>query len=67
MKLSILEPIPVILFDTEGDGRFWEGMQSQIAEMSARGGLPPGIADNIVATDDPEKVIRILPGAPSLF
>jgi predicted Rossmann-fold nucleotide-binding protein len=59
MKLSILEPIPVILFDTEGDGRFWEGMQSQIAEMVRKGRAPAWIADNIVATDDPEEVIRI--------
>jgi predicted Rossmann-fold nucleotide-binding protein len=58
MKLSILEPIPVILFDTEGDGRFWDGMQSQIAEMVRKGRAPSWIADNIVATDDPETVIR---------
>jgi ABC-type amino acid transport substrate-binding protein len=33
-------------------------MQSQIAEMVRKGRAPAWIADNIVATDDPETVIR---------
>ena len=30
MKLSIMKPVPVILFDTEGGGAFWSGMETQI-------------------------------------
>jgi predicted Rossmann-fold nucleotide-binding protein len=57
MKLNILEPVPVILFDTEGKGDFWEGIESQIGEMIGRGRAPAWIKDNIVITDDPQIVI----------
>ena len=57
MKLSILDPVPLILFDTEGGGEFWAGIKFQIHEMIRRGRAPAWIADNIVVTDDPEVVI----------
>jgi predicted Rossmann-fold nucleotide-binding protein len=57
MKLSIMEPVPVILFDTEGGGSFWSGMDTQIREMIRRGRAPEWVADNIVITDNPVDVI----------
>jgi len=56
MKLSILDPVPVILFNTEGSGDFWNGIDSQIHEMIRRGKAPGWIKDNIVITDDPKVV-----------
>jgi predicted Rossmann-fold nucleotide-binding protein len=58
MKLAIMEPVPVILFDTERSGKFWEGIHSQIVEMIRQGRAPAWVADNIVITDDPVTVIR---------
>jgi predicted Rossmann-fold nucleotide-binding protein len=57
MKLSILEQVPVILFDTEGRQGFWNGIDNQIKEMITRGRAPDWIQDNIVITDDPKDVI----------
>ena len=57
MKLSILEQVPVILFDTEGRQGFWNGIDRQIEEMITRGRAPDWIRDNIVITDDPKEVI----------
>ncbi|MGD9226695.1 MAG: LOG family protein, partial [Desulfobacterales bacterium] len=57
MKLSILEQVPVILFDTEGRQGFWNGIDSQIKEMITRGRAPDWIQDNIVITDNPTEVI----------
>jgi predicted Rossmann-fold nucleotide-binding protein len=59
MKLALLEPVPVILFDTEGGGEFWKGVGAQIGEMVRKGRAPAWVADNIVATGDPEAVIRV--------
>ncbi len=59
MKLAILEPVPVILFDTEGDGSYWSGVRQQIHEMIRQHRAPAWIADNIVVTDDPQTVIRV--------
>jgi predicted Rossmann-fold nucleotide-binding protein len=59
MKLSILDPVPVILFDTEGGGRFWSGIDDQINEMVNRGRAPGWIKDNIVITDDPKTVTDV--------
>ena len=59
MKLSILDPVPVILFDTEGSGDFWSGIDGQINEMIKRGRAPSWIKDNIVITDDPQMVIDV--------
>jgi predicted Rossmann-fold nucleotide-binding protein len=57
MKLSILEQVPVILFDTEGRQGFWDGIDHQIEEMITRGRAPDWIRDNIVITDDSKEVI----------
>ncbi len=59
MKLSILDPVPVILFDTEGGGDFWNGIDDQISEMVSRGRAPAWIKDNIVITDDPKTVTDV--------
>jgi predicted Rossmann-fold nucleotide-binding protein len=67
MKLSIMEQIPVILFDTEGHRGFWEGIDSQIAEMVARGRAPDWIRDNIVITDDPQDVVEAYRSRLQLF
>jgi len=59
MKLSILDPVPVILFDTEGGGDFWNGIDDQIKEMVSRGRAPEWIKDNIVITDNPKTVTDV--------
>jgi len=59
MKLSILDPVPVILFDTEGGGNYWSGIEDQINEMVKRGRAPDWIKDNIVITDDPKTVTDV--------
>jgi predicted Rossmann-fold nucleotide-binding protein len=59
MKLSILDPVPVILFDTEGGGDFWNGIDAQINEMVRQGRAPEWIKDNIVITDDPKTVTDV--------
>jgi predicted Rossmann-fold nucleotide-binding protein len=58
MKLSIIEPVPVILFDTEDSGAFWRGVQQQVVEMVRQGRAPAWAADSIVITGDPQTVIR---------
>ncbi len=67
MKLSILEPVPVILFDTEGDGTFWKNITRQIHEMIRYHRAPPWIINNIVATNSPEKVIEAYRNRLQLF
>jgi predicted Rossmann-fold nucleotide-binding protein len=67
MKLSILEQVPIILFDTEGHRGFWEGIDNQISEMIARGRAPDWIQDNIVITDDPKDVIEAYRSRLQLF
>ena len=57
MKLSILEQVPVILFDTESRKGYWNGISEQIHKMIDHGRAPAWIQDNIVVTDDPEEVI----------
>ena len=58
MKLSILEQVPVILFDTQGRKGFWDGIGNQIDEMISRGRAPAWIKENILITDDPKEVIE---------
>jgi predicted Rossmann-fold nucleotide-binding protein len=58
MKLSIMEPVPVILFDTEGDGSFWENVTLQINEMVRNNRAPSWIMKNILVTNNPEEVIE---------
>jgi predicted Rossmann-fold nucleotide-binding protein len=67
MKLNILEPVPVVLFDTEGKGGFWSGIEHQIGEMIGRGRAPAWIKKNIVITDDPEVVIDVYRSRLQLF
>jgi predicted Rossmann-fold nucleotide-binding protein len=59
MKLAILDPVPVILFDTEGNGDYWSGIDDQIEEMIKQGRAPAWIRDNIVITDDPQTVTDV--------
>jgi predicted Rossmann-fold nucleotide-binding protein len=59
MKLSIMERVPLILFDTEGSGAFWKGIQDQIQDMIHAGRAPAWIAENIVITDDPSVVTEV--------
>jgi len=59
MKLAILDPVPVILFDTEGNGDYWNGIDQQITEMIRQGRAPAWIRDNIVITDDPKTVTDV--------
>ena len=56
MKLSIMERVPLILFDTEGDRGFWAGMRRQIGTMVRHHRAPAWIEEHIVITDDPEEV-----------
>jgi predicted Rossmann-fold nucleotide-binding protein len=56
MKLSIMERVPIILFDTEGEQGFWEGMRRQIATMVSYRRAPAWIEEYIVITDDPAVV-----------
>jgi predicted Rossmann-fold nucleotide-binding protein len=58
MKLSIMEPVPVILFDTEGDGAFWKNAAEQIVEMVKNDRAPEWIIKNLVVTNDPLEVIE---------
>jgi predicted Rossmann-fold nucleotide-binding protein len=56
MKLSIMERVPIILFDTEGDRGFWAGMRRQIGTMVRYHRAPAWIMEHIVITDDPDVV-----------
>jgi predicted Rossmann-fold nucleotide-binding protein len=57
MKLSIMERVPVILFDTEDRQGFWHGMRQQISTMVQQGRAPSWIESHVVITDDPDEVI----------
>ncbi|MEJ2157142.1 MAG: LOG family protein [Desulfobacteraceae bacterium] len=57
MKLSIMERVPVILFDTDGNRDFWTGMHRQISTMVRQNRAPQWIEEHIVITDDPDEVI----------
>jgi predicted Rossmann-fold nucleotide-binding protein len=56
MKLSIMERVPVILFDTDGNRNFWDGMRRQIATMVHHNRAPDWIMDHVIITDDPAQV-----------
>jgi predicted Rossmann-fold nucleotide-binding protein len=56
MKLSIMERVPIILFDTESEKGYWDGMRRQIATMVRHQRAPSWIEDYIVITDDPAVV-----------
>jgi predicted Rossmann-fold nucleotide-binding protein len=57
MKLSIMEQVPLILFDTEGDANFWAEMKAQLATMVQFGRAPDWVLDNVVLTADPEEIV----------
>jgi predicted Rossmann-fold nucleotide-binding protein len=57
MKLSIADPVPIIMFDTEGDGRFWVNLVKQVHIMVQEGRAPGWIKDRLVMTNDPAEVI----------
>jgi predicted Rossmann-fold nucleotide-binding protein len=57
MKLSIMESVPVILFDTEGDGEYWRHLEAQIAAMVRAGRAPGWMLENLVITGEPQAVI----------
>lgn len=59
MKLSIMEPVPIILFDTEGGLDFWKGAELQIKTMVKEGRAPAWIEENIVITDNPQTVVDV--------
>ncbi len=58
MKLAVLDPVPIILFDTEGDGNYWSNVLKQIYEMVQIGRAPKWIKDKLVMTNDPKVVIE---------
>jgi predicted Rossmann-fold nucleotide-binding protein len=59
MKLAITERVPIIMFDTEGNQGFWDGIRAQIATMVRQTRAPAWIEDHLVITDDPDRVIDV--------
>lgn len=59
MKLSIMERVPIILFDTEANQGFWDGMRHQMATMVNQKRAPEWILDHVVITDNPQHVIDV--------
>jgi len=59
MKLSIMERVPIVLFVTENQKGFWDGIHRQITTMVAQGRAPEWIEDHMVITDDPNVVIDV--------
>lgn len=57
MKLSIMDRVPIILFDTEANKGFWDGMHRQIETMVHLNRAPEWILDHILITDDPKQVV----------
>ncbi|MDY6904963.1 MAG: LOG family protein [Thermodesulfobacteriota bacterium] len=57
MKLSILEKVPIVLFDTEASG-YWNGVEGQILAMVYGDRAPAWAKDNLVITSDPRGVIE---------
>lgn len=58
MKLGVIEAGPIVFFDGSGEGRYWEGLKTQLARMAAEGRLPVWLLDTILMTDDPDAVPR---------
>ncbi len=57
MKLSIMERVPIILFNTQGGNQFWGGIAGQLEAMVHAGRAPAWILNNIIITDNPHVVI----------
>lgn len=66
-KLSILEPVPIVLFGTEGDEKFWQGSRDQILEMIAVGRAPAWIKKYLIMTSDPKVVVAAYKDLLQLF
>ncbi|MFA6011757.1 MAG: LOG family protein [Desulfobacteraceae bacterium] len=56
MKLSIMERVPLVLFDTEESG-YWKGVEDQIKSMVQSNRAPDWSEENLVITSDPKVVI----------
>lgn len=67
MKLSISERVPVILFDTEGDGAYWRNMKAQIDNMIREHRAPAWMQGNVVITGDPDAVVEAYRNRLQLF
>lgn len=67
MKLSIMERVPIVLFDTEGEREYWSGMRRQIADMVRHDRAPAWIEEYVVITDDPEVVTEVYRKQLNLF
>lgn len=59
MKLSIMERVPIVLFDAENQKDFWSGIHRQITTMVDSGRAPEWIMDHLVITDDPNVVVDV--------
>lgn len=57
-KLSLAEPVPIILFGTEGNEKFWQGARDQILEMITLGRAPQWIRKYLIMTSDPKVVVH---------
>jgi predicted Rossmann-fold nucleotide-binding protein len=57
MKLAVMEPVPIVLFDTEGNGEYWHRLTQQIRKMVAEQRAPAWIAENLIMTADSATVI----------
>ncbi|MFZ5572369.1 MAG: LOG family protein [Thermodesulfobacteriota bacterium] len=57
MKLSIMERVPIVLFNTHGGDPFWKGVHDQIHTMVKAQRAPAWILNNLIITDDPGEVI----------
>ena len=67
MKLSIMDQVPIVLFDTEGNNDYWDGMERQIRTMVSKRRAPDWIMDNIVITDDPDIIVKVYREKLNLF
>ncbi|MCP4745984.1 MAG: hypothetical protein GY874_07560 [Desulfobacteraceae bacterium] len=67
MKLSIMDRVPIILFNTESEKGFWAAMRKQIQIMVTHQRAPDWILDQLVITDDPQVVINVYRSQLQLF
>lgn len=58
MKLGVIEPGPLVFFDSSGGEFYWEGLRRQLATMKREGRAPAWLLDQILMTSDPDAVPR---------
>ncbi|TCT18871.1 LOG family protein [Thiobaca trueperi] len=58
MKLGVIEASPVVFFDGSGGDFYWEGLRTQLTEMTRQGRVPGWLLDQILMTSDPDAVPR---------